>query len=752
MKKSFTFILFNVIIMALTCSSVVNAAYYKFATLADLKNANIAHNDTVTISGDVMVKLVVQSNGLICDASNESITYTIYHHKLNSDIYNWVNDNWGNLDLLMPGDKINGFSGIVKGTPIYNDDYDVIGYKDFYVSLFSEDSDPSMVNYLALKQTNAPDGYVLKTEEVTVANLVADLDAYKGSVISLKDVEVITKGFTNVLSQDGGSTTIKCQFYGVNASDIPAKVNITKAIIANNRIEIPTDGYEVAGLGYEDIKSLKVAYKGKTGANEVNVNLKALVLKREEIDGKLYFVIESGEGNAAVYHSATRVAIVNPDAAANVVAGDSILLTAKGALYTSYAESSNSYNASILSIEGDYTVEILNTGNKIRYFNVNIADVLGSPEQYEFLPVLIEETITFVSGATEEEQAHGVTKATASYVVDDVETKAQFLVDATLSPNKDKNVWVIRGIVDYPLWKSTSKTPVITPISAEGFISTVQEFESIAEMVEKGASLSSVISYELVNPVTITGIETIKPVGDEDQIQQIVFVADATGSLLLRGNVPYNVGDAIKSVSGRYADLIQSSILESGGINFGVANNIQLDATGVELVEGQAIKVEPIEVTIAQLIASDEYASKLVKLSNLKYKVIEEVVQDETVLHHYIYQGNDSIAVDASFGSQEDKTSIVGNYYLNGYYTRVIPFDATSKPVSVDNLATDVTLFMQNGVIYAQGAEVEVYDVMGRLVAFGVDVVSVENNNQNIFIVKTKYSDGQVFVSKIANR
>ena len=59
---------------------------------------------------------------------------------------------------------------------------------------------------------------------------------------------------------------------------------------------------------------------------------------------------------------------------------------------------------------------------------------------------------------------------------------------------------------------------------------------------------------------------------------------------------------------------------------------------------------------------------------------------------------------------------------------------------------------IDSNVDNAENAEIEVYDVMGRLVAIGNDEVAIENLNQNIFVVRTKYFDGQVFVTKVANR
>ena len=253
------------------------------------------------------------------------------------------------------------------------------------------------------------------------------------------------------------------------------------------------------------------------------------------------------------------------------------------------------------------------------------------------------------------------------------------------------------------------------------------------------------------NAVTITGVETIRPVGDEDQIQRVIFVADETGSLMLKGSTSCKVGDAISGVSGYYVATVATTILDGGFVNFGAAEYLELDTTGVELATG-AITVEPIEVTIAQLLASDEYASKLVKLTGFTYKAVEEIVQDETVMRHFIYQGADSMAVDASFEWQEDKSEIVGNYYLNGYYTSVIPVVKAKAPVAVESVIADNAVFMTNNTIYAQSAEIEVYDVMGRSLAVGVNAVTIENANQMVFVVKTKYVDGTVFVTKVANR
>jgi hypothetical protein len=83
----------------------------------------------------------------------------------------------------------------------------------------------------------------------------------------------------------------------------------------------------------------------------------------------------------------------------------------------------------------------------------------------------------------------------------------------------------------------------------------------------------------------------------------------------------------------------------------------------------------------------------------------------------------------------------------------VIPYDfekATS--VKVDNIEIDNKLFVQNNTLYAIGAEIEVYDITGRLLAKGANSVVLDNISVSaVLIVKTSY-DGTSFVTKVVNR
>ena len=99
--------------------------------------------------------------------------------------------------------------------------------------------------------------------------------------------------------------------------------------------------------------------------------------------------------------------------------------------------------------------------------------------------------------------------------------------------------------------------------------------------------------------------------------------------------------------------------------------------------------------------------------------------------------------------------SVTGVYYLSGVLTKLIPrsqADIVVDPIAVENVLVDNNLCVKNNVVYAEGAIIEVYDVMGRKIAFGVDNVVVDNINNSVIIVKTTYLNNLQFVTKLVNR
>jgi hypothetical protein len=103
--------------------------------------------------------------------------------------------------------------------------------------------------------------------------------------------------------------------------------------------------------------------------------------------------------------------------------------------------------------------------------------------------------------------------------------------------------------------------------------------------------------------------------------------------------------------------------------------------------------------------------------------------------------------------------SVTGVYYLSGVLTKLIPRSQADivvagyqKPVAVENVSVDNNLFVQNNVVYADGARIEVYDVIGRLLVMGNNFIDLSALNSSIIIVRTEYVNKAQFITKMVNK
>ena len=719
------------LVVVLVMALGLNAADRTFATIAEMNAAtDLANGDVITITSDVVVEYIMESFYVLKDKSGTAtcVNYDYYFKSFQEQRLAGLEE-YPETPPVKPGDIFKGYTAKVA----------------FSSNMLQLDPDLDM-DYLEFVGFTAEyaktNDYKPATTKVTIRQLLDDPDSYIGKVVSLDEATTVNAGFSAYLVQ--GTDTLKnFRISGLNSENYPNNLIINQALCMSKygggcKLELTMNDYTLGA--FTNIKALKSA----SITENISLILDVQVLRKEVYEGKTYITVMNGSGKALINYSAIRIQLnTENDVDKALKVGDYINLKTTTATLSASKADGAYFTPSLLTLDEHET--ILVSAGEVEYLPIDPEEIFML-SYYEFLPVALDGYVTLTGEPTAEQKEHNIAPATLASIYGDL---SMILLDLTYMPENGSK-FVVTGILDVPLWMGKANKTIVVPLSEKGFMADSYEFENIASLVEFGAPISSVVNYQLKNAVTITGVETIRPVGDEDQIQRVIFVADETGSLMLKGSTSCKVGDAISSVSGYYVATVATTILDGGFVNFGAAEYLELDTTGVECAAG-AITIEPIEVTIAQLIASDEYASKLVKLTDFTYKAVEEVVQDETVMRHFIYQGTDSMAVDASFELQEDKSEIVGNYYLNGYYTSVIPVVKAGNPVVVEDVMTDNTVFVTNNTIYAQDAEIEVYDVMGRILAIGVDAVSIENASQMVFVVRTKYADGQVFVTKVAN-
>lgn len=720
------------LVVVLAMAFGLNAAERTFATIADMNAAtDLATGDVITITNDVVVEYIMESYYVLKDKSGDAtcVNYDYYFKEFQQLRLEGLEE-YPETPPVKPGDIFEGYtakvtfsSGMLQLKPEL--DMDVLEFIGFTAD-YAETND-----------------YKPTTTKVTVRQLLDEPDSYIGKIVSLDNASTYNAGFNGYLVQ--GTDTLKnFRISGLDSEDYPNNIIVNQALCMSKygggcKLELTKNDYEVGP--FTELKALK----SSAMTENIPLDLTVQVLRKETYNGKTYITVMNGSGRYLLNYSGIRILLnTENDVDKTIQVGDYINLKSTTAKLSVSVKDGNEFTPSLLTLNAHETT-IISSG-EIKYMSV-APEEISLLDYYEFLPVALDGYVTLTGEPTAEQKEHNIAPATLASIYGDL---SMILLDLTYMPENGSK-FVVTGILDVPLWMGKANKTTIVPLSEKGFMADSYEFENIASLIDFGAPISSVVNYKLKNAVTITGVEAIRPVGDEDQIQRVVFVADETGSLMLKGSTSCKVGDAISEVSGYYAAAVATTILDGGFVNFGAAEYLELDTTGVELATG-AISVDPIEVTIAQLLASDEYASKLVKLTGFTYKAVEEIVQDETVMRHFIYQGADSMAVDASFEWQEDKSEIVGNYYLNGYYTSVIPVVKAKAPVAVESVIADNAVFMTNNTIYAQGAEIEVYDVMGRSLAIGVDAVTIENASQMVFVVRTKYVDGTVFVTKVANR
>ena len=728
---------FSTLIQRLTALAVVlvmalgvSAADRTFATLAEMNaDTTLVDGDKVTIEGDLVLEYIMESFFVLRDKDGVAtcVNYDYYFKEFQKKRLEGL-DEYPEIPPVEPGDVFKKYVATVN----YNNnrvelkpslDMDLLEFDGF------------TVDYVGTSD------YKLQTTKVTIAELNANPEAYNGKVISMDEAKTVNVGFNAYLVQDN-DTLKSFRISGLNTEDYPNTLVINQALCSPKygggaKIELTTADYTVGA--FSEIKALKASKM----TENIPLNLTAQVVRKEVYEDKTYITIKAGEGHKLVNYSGIRVLLnTENETDKNLKVGDVITLTSQTAQLVAQEKTSLSFTPSLLTLDAHETTIIRN--EEVVFLPI-ASEEISLLRYYEFLPVSLDGFVSLSDAPTAEQQAHNIAPANLTSAYGDLYT---ILLDVTYLPETGTE-FVVKGIMDVPLWMGSSSKTTIVPVSENCFMASEYEFDNIAAMVEFGEPLTSIVKYRINGTMTITGVETIEAVGDEDQTQHVVFVSDETGSLLLNGSVMYNVGDAISAVVGYYSDFVPTSVTADGEINFGVARSLRLDT--IENKAPISKLLAPVEVTIAQLLASDDYASKLVKLSDFTYKVVEEIVQDETITRHYIYQGSDSMAVAASFAEQEDKSSIVGNYYLNGFYTSIIPI-TKSENVAIENVAVDDAIFVENHTIYAIGATIEVYDVVGRCVSVGEDAVVVDNMGQSIFVVKTQYANGDTFVTKVVIR
>ncbi len=610
----------------------------------------------------------------------------------------------------------------------------------------------------AVKTITVEGSAALKSPEVvTIAELKNDVEKnYSAKFVKLQGVSI-----ESVVDFNISPFPINKIVYGEDAIDysvdliettFPSVADVSGFVYYKNgnpALFIPqSEGY-VKASAYNTVAGLKMM-EGDGVYDNIAFNGKVLITDVREFGDNIVYVAQGN--NASGQPVAVEMLVAKSENTVCAV-GDSVLFDVEG----SYRPVSYKVAALDKLISARFTIEkvneisVLSNNHNVNFISFN--DVFTENGWIKYDNCLV---ITPKGEVVVEDRFTSI-GCVGLKIKNDVLGKYDTIpiVDTYYKEAGNLNSFVLRGFVCG--WEVKGESyAVLLPRSKADFLKDLVEFEDIASMKEAGKSPSIDISYKVKSDMVITGFASEKfDVGTFYHI----FAQDASGAIQLNHQSAemqkkYKVGDVITNVMGYYTTGGRSYVKDNS-VYYASAPSLDVKSMDKSDKEYEA---KPIEVSLANL--DDSYASKLITIKNVTYNSTNKVMLNgEEVEKTTINQGKNWVIVTDEYEYAAEMGSVTGVYYLSGVLTKLIPRSQADivvagyqKPVAVENVSVDNNLFVQNNVVYADGARIEVYDVMGRLAAMGDNFVVLSALNSSIIIVRTEYVNKTQFITKMVNK
>ncbi len=707
------------------------------ATIAEAKQLESYSN--IVFTGELTLQYVAVSsagvNYYAVDANNEYVRLRCYY---------W-NELMGSEDQLYAGNVIT----ISSEMQFVNDDNSCATFD-------LDQMDLAAIEVVGLGERNVP-------TIVTIEDLKSDTERlYNANFVSIEGakVESVLDFYVSPFPINKivvGESTLDFTMEDIKTA-YPAKANIYGFVDYENgqpKLYIPQfDGF-VDPVAFDDISGMK-NFDAQLGYDNVEFNSAVLVTDVQSLDDEYIYRVQKNDvtGNP----SALQI-IIPKDLNLIYQVGDSVNFNIKGnympAIYEELVGDIDKMSSVVFEVQSDISTSLISQDNFVAlvpYTSVFTYDTEESWIKYDNCLITTPKGEFLVS---DKYSAIGCValcfKNESTGLFDTLLVANTYYVEAG-SPVQANVCGFIGG---YKFGEESYSA--IMPRSKNDFLSDLVEFDNIAAMKVAGSTPSRDISYKINSPMAITGFSSVT---DNGYTVYMIFVQDETGYIQLNHTNKQIqnelvVGDVITGLTGYYSSYGGTSYYdEEFGYVFATAPMFEVVASSIVKSEEEYV-AKPVEITLAEL--NDSYASQLVTLKDVTYQKEVVILSTEDKELPILRQGEDAWTILAEgYEYAPTMTSITGVYFLYGKLTRFIPrsqedivFDNT---VAIEDIVADNNLFIQNNIVSANGAMIEVYDVMGRLVVSGINAVNVANMNMSVMIVKTTYSDNSNFVTKLVNR
>ncbi len=534
----------------------------------------------------------------------------------------------------------------------------------------------------------------------------------------------------------------------------PAKANIFGYVDYENgqpKLYIPQfDGF-VNPTAFDDISGMKL-FDGQLGYDDVDFISRVLITDVQDTDTTYVYRVQKNDllGNVAAMQI-----IVPKSLNLAYQVGDSVAFDIKGhyvsAIYEEKPNALDKMATALFTAKSDNASTIISKGHSIRPISLSTLFDDNAEGWTKYDNCLVTTAKCKVITTADIEAINCVALRWPNVLTSQYDTvliPKSYYVEAG-SPAEA----IVCGFVGGYEYEGESYTAII-PRSKDDFLEDLMEFDNIAAMKVAGTTPSRDISYKLNSPMAVTGFSSVT---DNGYTVYMIFVQDSTGYIQLNHTSKQyqnslKIGDVITGATGFYSGFGGGSYYsEEYGYIFATAPSFEVEPTTIVTSDKQYTAV-PVEITLEEL--NDSYASQLITIKDVKYKQDSIFISTERTYLPFIYSGDDWMIVSDDYQYGEDITSITGVYFLYSKLTCLIPRsqeDIVAPGVGFEEVIVDNNIFVSNNILYAEGAQIAIYDVMGRLLIEGSDAVSVANLGNSVIVVRTTYGDSQ-FVTKMVNR
>ena len=538
------------------------------------------------------------------------------------------------------------------------------------------------------------EGVPVKLENVNIRSIAGTSNS---EIYSLTTENKLTVSFTNAL---GYIVPARATFSGFLSADWSGKIF---------RVSSAKD---IIPFAYNTLNNLRVGITTATSQEYEVLDTFAVTLVVNKADHKVIYLQEENRH----YNYGLRVVV---PLATDVKIGD--MVTDLVGTFEPYTTGANQKSATLIQ-SSTKAIKVVGSGATSRVLSNAIYTLIDNNMQSASM---YDATLLSFSGGKVTKNSDN----TYSYVIENENGLGQRSIAIRVANVDDLSAYVgktcpVQGVLD--IAATYPENPITLVLRSEAdFLESNVEFDNLAALIAAGEPAGSSMTYEVKNPVLVT--YKFEKGGGDSYTTYFFMVQDNTAgivvSLSTTDMTDIKVGDYITGLRGVLNNMrgMTTNILD-------VDDNVR---KGIE-VQSSNNKIEPIEVTFAELIADKaKYSSRVVVVRNIQNTQQENSNTDGSTWYDYYFTQN-GVRLDYTldtdgkpfftFYDNMDITGVVDDRIIGTTYSvwplsqaHIINLDGPQ--VGCDNIVSNVRIYSSNQTIFVEayeGANIAVFTMQGQ--------------------------------------